>query len=60
MTPPHAPPEAPARPIIFLLGPPAAGKTALGSCAYRDLGLDSSTSPPRPWRDLPTPTETRT
>ena len=41
MTPPHAPPEAPARPIIFLLGPPAAGKTALGSCAYRELGLDS-------------------
>jgi hypothetical protein len=27
-------------PIIFLLGPPGAGKTTLGSWAYKELGLE--------------------
>jgi hypothetical protein len=35
----HGPADPAARPIVFLLGPPGAGKTSLGSRACKELGL---------------------
>lgn len=40
MTATDAPIEATPHPIIYLLGPPGAGKTILGSRACKDLGLE--------------------
>ena len=40
MTATDAPVQATPRPMIFLLGPPGAGKTTLGSRACKELGLE--------------------